>query len=395
MARKPNRARSSEQNLRICVIANAQAVHTRRWAEAYAARGHEVHVLSIRGAEMKAVQVHTLRVGPLNTRSRFWTLLSYLRLVLGARGRLKQLKPDVVHAHYSVTHGVVAALSGWRPIALTAWGSDVIWGRAGSMPFWYRWLNRLALARADLITSSSAFMLDHLRALAPLGAGIVQVPFGVDTRLFSPAPEPHSDGGAIRIGFVKSLHWKYGPETLIRSMPEVVRTVPKARLIMVGRGPLDERLRNLCAELGVTDHVKFVGFVPNEEVPHVMRDIDIFVNSSVVPESFGVAVLEASACGVPVVATHVGGVDEVCRKDQTGLMIPPGGAQPLADAIIHLALDPELRRSLGQAGRKFVVENYQWSDNVDAMLRQLRRLAVRARAEQPVLGETELGQPAE
>lgn len=361
--------------LRICVLANARAVHTKRWAEAYALRGHEVHVLSIRNAEIFGAKVHTVCLGPVNSASPLWTAVSYLWLLLTAPVRLRKLAPDVVHAHYTITHGVIAAFSRYRPVLLTAWGSDVIWGRKGAMPIWQRWLNRYALARADLVTSASHFMLAKVRELSPIRVRVVQVPFGVDTDVFRPMTEQDRHVGDLRIGFIKGLNRKYGPEFLIRAMPAILASVPQARLVMAGRGALAHSLQKLAAELGVADHVEFLGFVPHEDVPMLMATLDVYVNCSVVPESFGVAVLEASACEVPVVVTDVGGVREVCRDRQTGLIVPSMNAKAIAHAIIRLGHDSVQRRVMGKAGRRFVLENYRWAANVEQMHQAVTQLA--------------------
>ncbi|MDJ0949739.1 MAG: glycosyltransferase [Alphaproteobacteria bacterium] len=362
--------RDEGRQLRICVLANAQAVHTRRWATAYAARGHEVHVLSIRHEEIEGVRVHAVSVGPVNAASRIWTLLSYLRLMLAARGRLKRISPDVVHAHYTITHGVIAAVSGFHPRIVSAWGRDVIWDGAGRMPTPLRWLNMFALRRSDLVCSTSRFMCAHVNAFMPPGREVQHVPFGVDPDVFAPARDDGDRGdNQVRIGFVKTLKPKYGPDILIRAMPQILSGVPGAQLIIAGRGPMRRELLELARELGVADRVEFLGFVPHDEVAGLMRTFDVSVNCSVFPsESFGVAILEASACGVPVVVTRVGGVTEACQDGETGLLVEPRSSEALARAIIHLAEDPASRSRMGQAGRAFVVENYQWAACVDRML---------------------------
>ncbi len=138
---------------------------------------------------------------------------------------------------------------------------------------------------------------------------------------------------------------------------------------MAGRGPLAGRLRHLAGELGVADRVEMPGFVPHAEVPELMRGFDVFVNPSVYDsETFGVAILEASCCALPVVATRVGGVPEVCRDGDTGLLVERNDPDALAEALLRLAEDPALRRRLGANGRRFVLDHYVWSDNVEQMI---------------------------
>ena len=104
-----------------------------------------------------------------------------------------------------------------------------------------------------------------------------------------------------------------------------------------------------------------------------MNSFDIYVHPSICTESFGVAVLEASACGCPVVATRVGGVPEVCIDGQTGILVEPNNSDVLADAIIKLAKNAQLRNNMGMAGRDFVVKNYDWNKNVRTMLELMEK----------------------
>ena len=363
--------------MRICILANARVVHTQRWARAFAERGHEVHVLSIRGGSIPDVQVKTVCVGPVNSESKLWVFLSYLKLALTARRHLRRLSPDVLHAHYTTTHGVIAAYSGFSPRVVSCWGSDVN-PAVGSMPRLKRWLNRYALRRPDLVCSTSRFMIDQIQDQLGPGVPVRQVPFGVDCARFRPTQDRARDSG-FRVGFVKSLTQVYAPEGLVRAMRRVVDAIPNARLVMAGEGPLDSTLRQIGVELGLEDRIEFLGRLPNEAVPDVMAGFDVFVNCSRA-ESFGVVILEASACGVPVVATRVGGVPEVCRHGESGLLVPPDDVEALADAIIRLARHPELRGKMGRSGRTFVLQNHEWQNDVELMLGLLQDL-VRERGE--------------
>ena len=160
-------------------------------------------------------------------------------------------------------------------------------------------------------------------------------------------------------------------------MPHVVETVPDARLIIAGGGTQEADLRALVANLGLHGHVTFVGKVPHDDVPALMGTLDVVVNPTVVPESFGVVILEAAAMGLPVVATDVGGVPEVCVRDTNGVLVPPRDPVALAEALVDLASNPELCASMGSAGRSFVEERFVWSATVEAMLGILNSVTAR------------------
>jgi glycosyltransferase involved in cell wall biosynthesis len=144
--------------------------------------------------------------------------------------------------------------------------------------------------------------------------------------------------------------------------------MPDVRLTLAGEGEMTQALKRLADRLGLRSHVEFVGFVPNERIYSLLQDHHVMVMPSVMEsESFGVAVLEAAACGRPAVASRVGGVPAVLRDCETGLLVPPGDEVALAEAILRLAGDLELGRRMGLAGRAQVEAEYRWEDSLERM----------------------------
>ncbi len=353
--------------MRVCMIGNATAVHLQRWAGAYRDAGHQVNVVSIRSATIPGVDVNTVAVGPANSSNRFWTLLSYLRLAVSVRPIVHRCSPDVVNPHFVTTNGALARIAGVHPIVLTAWGSDVIPADGESIGFVTKTLNKWAIAGADRVTAASRYLADWIDDGSP-GTVVDIAPFGVDTTLFHPRANENRANEPFAIGIVKSLEPRYGIDVSIRAMEIVIRSVPDAHLTIAGSGTKETHLRSLVAGFDLDAHVTFVGRVLHDDIPDLMDTFDVLVNPTVVPESFGVVILEASAMGIPVVATDVGGVPDVCIGDETGILVPPGDPVALADAIVRLASDPDLRASMGAAGRSFVKERFTWAMTVETML---------------------------
>ena len=194
------------------------------------------------------------------------------------------------------------------------------------------------------------------------GREVVWTPFGVDCIQFSgDGGDAHRDD-TITIGTVKALDKGYGIEHLIAAFAAVRRRLPSynLRLLIVGEGPEHQRLERMAQVLGVGAVTEFAGWVPHHRVPEYLRRLSVYVAPSVHEESFGVAVLEASACAVPVVVSDVGGMPEVVQDQQTGFLVPPGDESALADALERLVTSQEVRRSMGAAGRRFVLDRYAW-----------------------------------
>lgn len=363
--------------MRIAVLANAASVHTGRWAGALAQRGHEVRVLSIREGDIPGVEVERVGIGRSGSPNPVAAFLSYLRLLVGARRRLRHFDPDVVHAHYATTHGVIA---GWRssaPVVLTVWGSDVMRGdRPVRRPL--RNLVRFAARRAVAVTSASEAMARVVRSLSGVDPEIVR--FGVDvSRFASQFDGTASSDEPFTIGFLKGLSRRYGPDVLIAAMPRIVKRWPDARLLVGGDGPMRPSLEQAAAETGVADSISFEGRIDPADVPEFLARIDLLVNPSR-SESFGVVLLEAAAAGVPVVATDVGGVREAVVAGETALLVPPDNAAALAEAVIALAADPDRREHMGRVAFEMARSRHRWETSVDRMERILLDAAAGAAA---------------
>lgn len=357
--------------MKILILANARAVHTQRWAIALAERGHDVCVISIRCADMSGVTVLRRSIGDVDN-SKLAAFFSYLLLLMRLPFDLRRIKPDVVNPHYCITHGVIAAIAGARPRVVNVWGSDLIWDGKDAMPSWRRRLIKFSLQHADRIISTSRFMEDAVRKIVAVPPPIDLVPFGVDTSRFKPEQTP-AKRHSIRIGFIKTFSKKYAPEIFVEAAAIAIRENPALEFVMAGRGPLLSEIENLAARSGLGEKISFAGFTPHNQVADLMRSLDVLVNCSrYESESFGVVICEASACGLPVIVTDVGGVRETLLDGETGILIPKEDPQSLASAMLKLAANAGLRKRMGENGRAFICSTYEWKHCVDLMENALR-----------------------
>jgi glycosyltransferase involved in cell wall biosynthesis len=287
-----------------------------------------------------------------------------------------------LNAHYASGYGTTAALSKQNRVLLSVWGSDVFdFPQEG---FLKRWLVRRNLRCATLIASTSHVMANRVRSLTPERNEIAITPFGVDMASFAPRRESQSPE-VLTLGIVKTLADKYGVDLLLQAFaglvddPEV-RSAASCRLLIVGDGPQREQLVKLATALGIERCTQFVGAVPHSDVPRWLEQMDIFIAPSRLDsESFGVAVIEASASGLPVVVSDVGGLPEVVRHDETGLIVPREDVSALKGALKRLVLDRGLRDQLGRQGRDHVATEFEWGHCVDLMERAYERTMTLAR----------------
>ena len=366
--------RTAPSGMKVMMLAPASVIHTQRWAEALAARGVDV-VLATQHADAAWAVPPGVRVVSLPHQG----TAGYFRNVPALRRLLRAERPAVLNAHYASGYGTTAALAGFRPWLLSVWGSDVYdFPNEGRLKGW--WLRR-NLRQADAIASTSHAMAQQVRRLVPGRGDVAVTPFGIDTGRFAPQPLTCQHIGVV-IGTVKTLAPKYGIDVLLRAfalLPD--GPGPALSLVIVGGGPQGAELQALAQELGISARVRFVGPVAHADVPQWLNRFDIYVAvSRLDSESFGVAVLEASACEVPVVVSDAGGLPEVVVHGETGLVVPRNDPAALAEALRRLIEQPALRQRLGRAGRERVLQHYEWQHSVDRMLACLEAVAALPRA---------------
>ncbi len=350
---------------RVALLGAANSIHLQRWAKALVQRGYAVCVISQQRCD-RALLPSSVEVFWLPREGSVGYFLNAPRL----RRVLAQWQPDLLNVHYASGYGTTAALSRFKPTLLSVWGSDVY-------DFPYEsivkgLLLRWNLRRATALASTSNAMARQVRRLAP-DVGVVAVtPFGVDLTAFAPDAS-RGVTGQLTIGTVKSLATMYGLDLLLRAFAGLLGDVEvraaqlDLRLLVVGDGPQRAMLEELANELGIAKSTVFAGIVAHADVPNWLNRFDVYCAPSRL-ESFGVAVIEASACELPVVVSDAGGLPEVVRDGETGIVVERENVTALQAALKRLVLNRELRNRMGQAGRAHVEREYAWDSCVDRMI---------------------------
>jgi len=226
-------------------------------------------------------------------------------------------------------------------------------------------------ARAAAIVAVSREMRQDLLTLGALKERLHVVPYGVDAASFSEATPGSSPPRFVSVGrFVD----KKAPETVVCAFAAVRAVVPDATLVMLGDGVLRESCMRLAACLGVAGAVSFPGSVSHQEVAGIMRNARCFVQHSVMSlsgdkEGTPNAVLEASASGLPVVATRHAGIREAVVHEQTGLLCEEHDVQGMTRHMLSMASEPALAAAYGRAGREHVRARYDRDKQLDALAR--------------------------
>lgn len=360
--------------MKVLLLSDAYSIHTIKWAKSLSKKGIEIAIFSLNYNENEGnpyqhnnnIKVYYCVDKNAKKRSSGFAKISYLKALPRLKQVIKEFKPDIVHAHYASSYGLLGALSGFNPYIISVWGSDVF--DFPNISFLHKMVIKYNLSKADKILSTSKVMAIETNKYTD--KEIVVTPFGIDLDKFKPLKvNSLFDKNDIVIGTVKTLEEKYGIEYLIKAFA-IVKDKHKyfpLKLLIVGAGSLSTALKKLTYDLGIEKDTVFTGKIAHELVPFYdnMLSVSVSVSNS---ESFGVAVIEASACGKPVVVSDVGGLPEVVKDGITGIVVPPRNPEKTAEAIEKLVLDNSMRKQMGATGREHVAKFYDWNKNVEQMV---------------------------
>lgn len=271
---------------------------------------------------------------------------------------LREHHVGLANVHYPVEPFVHLALLrtlGGPPLVTSVHGSDLLPSGAARCP-----LPRsvaLLLARSAAVVAPSAGYRDALAAAYPRLAGRVEVIHnGVDGAALSPAPPARPPASPYVLCLAHYAPWK-GQDVLVRAFARLATIHPKLRLVCAGDGAGRAATAALAAELGVAARVELLDEQPRARVAELLHGCSLFVLPSRA-ESFGVALVEAMACGRPVVGTRVGGIPEVVTDGADGLLVPPGDPAALACAMERLLAAPATAEAMGRRARATVERRF-------------------------------------
>jgi N-acetyl-alpha-D-glucosaminyl L-malate synthase BshA len=329
-----------------------------------ARRGHEVHFISYEPPARFTCCVEGLWFHEVEMIS--YPLFRHPPYLLAMASKMAEVAQDaaldLIHVHYAIPHTISASLArdilGRCDIAIvtTLHGTDIT--IVGREPAYFP-VVQFALRDSDGVTAVSRSLADETRETFRHDGHIEVIPNFVDPERFCPGAGGDSRGRFAApdeklLAHVSNFRPVKNPTDVVRVFARVAAEV-RARLVMVGDGPEVSLSRELAYELGVGDRARFLGETP--DVARVLACADLFLLPSS-QESFGLAALEAMACGVPVIATRVGGLPEVVSDGETGFLFGPGDVDGMADSAVKLLGSEQDMRRMGDAARARAIERF-------------------------------------
>lgn len=358
--------------MRICYVSSNLNVHDERFLIKFVENKYEVHVVSF--TKNKINERNELYFHNYHLKMEGKSIKSLLNIYYGVKflkNLIKEIKPDILHAGYTESDGFLSALTGFHPFLLMPWGSDILIGPKKSI------VNRLrtkyAIRKADMITCDAEFVKNEIIKLSGYPKDkIIVFPQGIDLKKFN----TKVDGSEIRnklgwedkkiLVMTRNFHPVYGIEYFLEALPEVIKENPDVRVILCGDGPLRDKLTQIVTSHSISNYVFFAGHVPNDELPKYFRAADAYVSSSL-SDGTSLSLLEAMACGLPVVVTDVPAILEWVENGKNGFVVPRQNSKILARKIIDLLNDEKSQKKFSSKNIKIAEEKANWDKNFNKL----------------------------
>ncbi|EMA58383.1 glycosyltransferase family 4 protein [Halorubrum lipolyticum] len=353
------------------------ATYAYELANALGELGHDVDVYTQAVSEAdESVETHPNVDVTRLTKARPLVVFSTVYFSIACRLRIDFEGYDVIHG--TLMPASTIAFGPWfvkgldAPLVLTSHGTSYDEARSvdpdGVADYLFRYffhpvnvaMDAVSGRCADHIIAVSDHTREQLRDLYRFDeAKLTTVPPGIDTERFRPTEEGHPavDESKRTVLVVSRLDPRKGIDKAIRAFAQLDRD--DTELLIGGTGRLEASLRELATELGVADRVRFLGFVPDEELPSLYSSVDLFVLPSEY-EGFGIVFMEAMACGTPVIGTDVGGIPTAIDDGETGYLVPKNGVEELAERIDDSLHDPVAYDRLASNAREWA-EAHDWN----------------------------------
>lgn len=353
--------------MKVLYFTRSYTSHDFRFLEAILEAGHEALVLQLEARraapESRPWPPGVQRVAWRRPRERYrrWQIPGR---VADLRRIFEETRADVVHAGPVQTCGLLAALGGARSLVIMSWGSDLLWDAR-------RWLPRveakIALRRADAFIGDCLAVRESARRLGVPESKMVIFPWGVDLSQFSPG----DDGGVrTRLGWeghfvvlsARALEPLYGVDLLAQAFASAAKADPEMRLLLLGQGSLRPHLQAIFEHHGIGGQVHFAGQVDYANLPAFYRSCDVYVTTSH-SDGSSVSLLEAMACGRPVVASDIPGNREWVEAGKNGWLFADGDALSLRKALLEARSARALLLQLGASSRQIAEAKADWINN--------------------------------
>lgn len=346
--------------MKICFLASAASIHSHKWINFFSDLGCEIVWVSLDPSTIKIaenIDYHEFKNVSLYNVYKFRALIS-------------KFNPDITHVHYLGNYALLGVFSGARCIVATPWGSDVIEGKKS---FIKKLIISKILHKSNLITCDAYHMREEVKQFGVSSKKINIINFGIDTERFSHKDIVDNELSSLgiteklKVISLRDFEPVYDIENLIRSIPLVLTEIPDVQFILLGRGTLKTNIKSLVKDMNLDNSVLFLDYIDNVKMPYIMSSADVLVSTSLSDAGIAGSTAEAMSCELPVVVTDSGENSRWVDHGKNGFLITVSDPRELAQHIILLLQNKDLRHSMGEKARETILAHNDYATEMGKM----------------------------
>jgi L-malate glycosyltransferase len=377
--------------MRILFLVCSVTDHDEKFVRNLSAAGHETCIFSFhqrqvdpRLASLPHISVEAVPLRFMPKAQRFMPIHLLPRL----KACIKRFRPDVIHGGNTWNESFLGALSGFHPLLVMPYGSDVLLDTQRNP--WFAFANRTVFRAADWVTCDAEHVKKKLIADFNYPAEkITVIPWGIDVEAIARGRSVERTAGRKQLGWedtfivimTRNHEPVYGIDVFLKGMAEACAMNKDLRVIMIGGGSLSPEMKVLADSLGLTDVIRWTGKIPREQLLRHLYASDLYVSTSH-SDGTSVSLLEAMAAGLSALLTDVPSNLEWIRDGENGRIVPRGDHGAVGKAVLALAADPEQNAQFGQRNLEIVRARGDWAGNFRMIEDIYQRLASGAAKQQ-------------
>lgn len=352
--------------MRICFLGNGRSVHTKRWLEFFRDNGYEVYLITFMDVDIEGVTVYNVGSFDINPNGGNWKYICKLGRI---KKILKEINPDIVNAHYITSYGFLGALDGFRPLVLSAWGTDILVTPGEN--FIYKMITKYTLNKADLITSDSEYMTKVITVFTSVRT--ITVPMGVEKRLL--CAERNDNNNSLALLSLRTIDKNSNIDLVVKAFSILVKKygLTDAKLTIVNDGPEMDNIKKVIDEERISQNVDIRGFVSRDELIGMLlsSSINISIPTS---DSTSVSLLEGMACGIMNIVSDIPANTEWIQDGINGVIIRENSAEGIAKVIHDTYSNNEFRKNSIKVNKEIITQRALWDDNMKSIETEYKAL---------------------
>ena len=344
--------------MKLLFLADGSSCHTKKWVNYFAQKNHECHLLSLEKIAEVTAEIYYIRP-KLKIRG-----LKYISSYFQVKRVVENMKPDLINALFVPNYGFLGALLNFKPLVVSAWGSDIlISARKSSL---HKLRAKFVLNKANLILSDSNILTEKIVELGVDRKKILTFPLGIEIDKYI---KPKEVKDTLTILSTRRFEPVYDVRTLIQAIPLVLeKSKRKVRFIIIGSGSQSKQLKGFAHNLELQDKVIFKENLSDEELIQTYGDSDIYVSTSL-SDSTSVSLLEAMASGLIPVITDIPGNREWIEDGKNGFLFPTSNHKALAEKIIYVVTQFTQWQNFREKNKTIIESKAAWKDNMKVVER--------------------------